>query len=380
MSTHEPLASGRDADVYARGEGLVARRYRDGRSAAAEAEVLRRVHALGYPVPALHAVDGPELVMQRVEGPTLADALLGGRVAATEAGGLIAELHNRLHRLEWPGGEPLLHLDLHPLNVIVAATGPVVIDWTNARPGPAGLDAAVTALIFGQLVVLPGMAGGPPEFDDVVRSIATEFLAAFTARVEGGLLDHLDAAAALRGADRNTSEDEREALVTAVAVVRGIVEVAERPALGVAAVDAEAVRPYRLAWLRRGTASEVVEFPGDDDPGTVHLLATAPDGTAAGVATWMPVASPDRPGEPALQLRGMAVDPTRRRQGVGRALIDAGMALAAERGLAWVWANARDSALAFYTAAGFAVVGEGFVTADTQLPHHRILRRVMTQP
>ena len=27
-------------------------------------------------------------------------------------------------------------------------TGPVVIDWTNARPGPPGLDVAMSALIL----------------------------------------------------------------------------------------------------------------------------------------------------------------------------------------------------------------------------------------
>lgn len=144
----------------------------------------------------------------------------------------------------------------------------------------------------------------------------------------------------------------------------------------VVAVAADAVRPYRLAWLRRGTASEDVTFPGDDDPATVHLVATASDRTPVGVASWMEAASPDQPGDPALQLRGMAVDPARRRQGVGRALIDAGLARAAERDLVWVWANARDTALAFYAAEGFEVVGDGFVTTDTQLPHHRILRRV----
>ena len=145
--------------------------------------------------------------------------------------------------------------------------------------------------------------------------------------------------------------------------------------VAVTAVPVGEVRPFRLQWLRRGTASENVNFTGDDDADTVHMIARAADGTPAGVASWMHAASPDRPGEPALQLRGMATDPARRRQGIGRVLVDAGVTLATERGLTWVWANARDSALDFYRSAGFEVVGDGFVTADTQLPHHRILRR-----
>ena len=48
----ELIASGRDSDVFAYADGLVLRRYRDGRSAEGEAATLRAVADLGYPVPA----------------------------------------------------------------------------------------------------------------------------------------------------------------------------------------------------------------------------------------------------------------------------------------------------------------------------------------
>jgi hypothetical protein len=41
-----------------------------------------------------------------------------------------------------------------------------------------------------------------------------------------------------------------------------------------------------------------------------------------------------------------------------------------------VWANARDRALAFYEREGFVVVGDGFVDATTQLPHHVVVSRL----
>lgn len=49
-----------------------------------------------------------------------------------------------------PAGSPtLLHLDLHPFNILIDADGePVVIDWANAATGPAELDAARTATIM----------------------------------------------------------------------------------------------------------------------------------------------------------------------------------------------------------------------------------------
>ncbi|MFE5309558.1 phosphotransferase [Isoptericola sp. NPDC056605] len=84
-------------------------------------------------------VDGPGMLLERLAGPTLADELLAGRRDAGEAGALLASLHARLHALPWPDG-PLLHLDLHPSNVVLAARGPVVIDWTDARTGPGYRD------------------------------------------------------------------------------------------------------------------------------------------------------------------------------------------------------------------------------------------------
>jgi len=143
-------------------------------------------------------------------------------------------------------------------------------------------------------------------------------------------------------------------------------------------VSVEEVRPYRVEYLRRGTASENVVFAEDDLPGTRHLAVRGSDGRLVAISSWSHAESPDCPGEPAVQLRGMAVSPDHRRQGLGEVLIGAGLDVARQRGAAWVWANARDSALAFYTSAGFEVCGDGFVTADTQLPHHRIRRAVNT--
>lgn len=145
-------------------------------------------------------------------------------------------------------------------------------------------------------------------------------------------------------------------------------------------VTVDEVRPFRLAYLRQGTASHDVVFAEDGDRRTRHLAIRRGDGRLVAISSWNVAESPDRPGESALQLRGMAVSPDARRQGLGEALIEAGVALAAKRQAAWVWANARDTALAFYRSVGFDVVGDGFVTADTRLAHHRILRAVRPSP
>jgi ribosomal protein S18 acetylase RimI-like enzyme len=70
----------------------------------------------------------------------------------------------------------------------------------------------------------------------------------------------------------------------------------------------------------------------------------------------------------------MAVDPAQRGRGVGAVLLDAGLRRVIAEGADVVWANARDTALAFYRRHGFAVAGDGFVDTTTGLPHHRIVR------
>jgi aminoglycoside phosphotransferase (APT) family kinase protein len=211
------IASGRDADVFAYDEGLVLRRYRDGRSAEEEAATLRAVASLGYPVPVVHDATGPVIVMERVDGPTLAESLVTG-LAPDEGGALLADLHDRLHALAWPGaapGEALLHLDLHPLNVILRRPTPVVIDWSNARPGSADLDVAMTAVILAQVVVTDGMLEAVG-IDESARPALARLLTVFAAEVGTPYAGALAAAEALRRQDPYQSGAELEALSRAV--------------------------------------------------------------------------------------------------------------------------------------------------------------------
>jgi aminoglycoside phosphotransferase (APT) family kinase protein len=160
------LASGRDGDIFEFAPGLVLRRTRSGRSIAHEARTMRYAAEQGYPVPRIEEVraDGTEIVMERIDGPIMADAMvrppwkLGAHVRA------LADLHDQLHEIPGPdwlpempgGGDRLLHLDLHPLNVIMSPRGPVVIDWPNARRGNPMADVALTyALVCCGRIPLP---------------------------------------------------------------------------------------------------------------------------------------------------------------------------------------------------------------------------------
>ncbi|HEV7762361.1 MAG TPA: phosphotransferase [Acidimicrobiales bacterium] len=149
------LASGRDADIFEYEPGLVLRRSRAGRSMATEARTMEHARSCGYPVPAIDRIsdDGTDLVMERLDGPSMFEALSRRPWTIGRQGRVLADLHQRLHEIaapDWlpdaPGGvgDRLLHLDLHPLNVILTAQGPVVIDWPNARRGDPDVDVALT--------------------------------------------------------------------------------------------------------------------------------------------------------------------------------------------------------------------------------------------
>ncbi|UUU21630.1 phosphotransferase family protein [Streptomyces sp. DSM 40750] len=159
----------------------VLRRYRDGwGDAAAEAEVMEYVRGHGYPVPRVRSATRTEMVLERLSGPTMVEAFAAGLLDPAQAGAILARLLHDLHALpprlprdlhalpprnhavSQPGGSGpatptalprVLHLDLHPENVIVTPHGPQVIDWNNAEEGPPGLDWGVSAMILAQVVV-----------------------------------------------------------------------------------------------------------------------------------------------------------------------------------------------------------------------------------
>jgi GNAT superfamily N-acetyltransferase len=130
--------------------------------------------------------------------------------------------------------------------------------------------------------------------------------------------------------------------------------------------------PVRLAVLRADTPTKEVAFAEDTWPGVSHLGMRL-DGELVATSSWIPRPCPSRPGRSAIQLRGMATMQHLQGTGVGGRLLQAGLVRARAAGAELVWANARDSALAFYTRHGFQVVGDGFVDAVTQLPHHVIV-------
>ena len=217
MGQRSPLAHGRDADVYDLGDGRVLRRYRDGAEVAREAEVMRFVAGHGVPVPVISAASGGDLVMERLCGPTLLAALEAGQVRAVEAAQVLADLHARLDAVPPRPGrtsrEQVLHLDLHPDNVMLEARGPVLIDWRNTTDGRRAVDVAMTALILAQVAV---------DGADSRAAAAMDVLTQFVALVDRDTLTALDDAAARRTGDPNLTGLERRLLPLAVSAVHRV--------------------------------------------------------------------------------------------------------------------------------------------------------------
>jgi len=197
------LASGRDADVYALDERRVLRRYRRGGEVSGEAAVMRYVAEHGYPVPRVYEADGADLILERLDGPTMLQALGSGALELGAGATVLADLLDRLHKVRVRAatdpGTRILHLDLHPENVVMTEGGPVVIDWRNSTEGPPELDVAMTALIVAQVAVDPGH-----EF----TAQAELFLEVFLGCTRDNPLSQLEAAVRRRGADPNMTGDE----------------------------------------------------------------------------------------------------------------------------------------------------------------------------
>lgn len=168
------LARGREADVYALDDATVLRRVRvPGTSRTLlDAKVMTYLSEQGYPVPRVLDADEDSMVLQRLDGPTLLEQLQRRPWTVRSSARTLARLHDTLGEIEAPdwlraprvqsGPAParrgMLHLDLHPGNVIATPQGPVVIDWADAAAGDPALDLAKT-LVTIATADLPGPAG-----------------------------------------------------------------------------------------------------------------------------------------------------------------------------------------------------------------------------
>ena len=156
---------------------------------------------VGYPVPAIEELsdDGFDMVMERIEGVTMVEALGKAPWTVRRQAATLADLHRRLHEFEAPEflpaapvgtGTKVIHLDLHPLNVMIGPKGVFVIDWPNARRGDPDVDVGLAWVLMaaGQI---PG-GGAKARLMGFGRSLLVNgFLSHFDRDAVAGRLRHI---------------------------------------------------------------------------------------------------------------------------------------------------------------------------------------------
>jgi len=176
--------------------------------------MMRYLDQAGFPVPKVYDADGSDLVMERLDGRDMLVDLARRPWRAPRHARLLADMHNRLHQIPAPPGfgEPLgpgdtvLHLDLHPGNIMLTSRGPVVIDWSNRAVGPAGADVALAYLIMACSEVddLPMM------IRPIVGSVRATVVRHFLRGVQDDPVPYIAVAARYRMVDRNVRPAEVE--------------------------------------------------------------------------------------------------------------------------------------------------------------------------
>ena len=141
-------------------------------------------------------------------------------------------------------------------------------------------------------------------------------------------------------------------------------------------IDLDDTYALRLAVLRENTPTRNVLFPEDHWSGVFHLGIRNEVDQLIAISSWVPRDLETSNGVRGLQLRGMATVHAMQGTGAGGMLVEAGIQRAEHLGFDQVWANARDTALAFYARHRFAVIGDGFIEQATQLAHHVVVRNL----
>lgn len=205
VAQRQHLASGQDSDVFIRSDGLLVKRTRTGRDLRREAEMMTYLSGHGIAVPRVHDVTADELVMQYVPGPRMSEEIGRKPWLAAQLGRELAELHHQLDRIAAPdflsGDGDLLHLDLHPGNVVLGPEGPVVLDWASAIKGDRRVDVALSWVSLAVARLKP------------VRKLTRwRFLRSFMANVDPKAREAIPEAARIRLARHDRDPVERAAL------------------------------------------------------------------------------------------------------------------------------------------------------------------------
>lgn len=137
-------------------------------------------------------------------------------------------------------------------------------------------------------------------------------------------------------------------------------------------VSLDVILPLRQEVIINGTDRDSPYFPGDESAETRHA-AVLDQGTCIACATALPSLYE---GEPAWQLRGMAVAPPFQRQGIGSLLLQfLETELPRIMPTIYIWCNAREKAAPFYLQAGYKIDSPLFFIEKVGM-HYRMVKQL----
>jgi GNAT superfamily N-acetyltransferase len=116
----------------------------------------------------------------------------------------------------------------------------------------------------------------------------------------------------------------------------------------------------RNAVLRPGMNISACVFEGDDLSSTKHFGAFSEENDLVGIVSIFYKDHDAIETKNVFQIRGMASSKSYRGHGVGRLLLSAVESYAKKQGAILIWANARTSAIGFYTKLGYSLASEEF--------------------
>jgi GNAT superfamily N-acetyltransferase len=142
----------------------------------------------------------------------------------------------------------------------------------------------------------------------------------------------------------------------------------------IARVDAGELYELRRRVLREDDPTKSVDDTRDAEPTAMHFAGLLGD-TVVVSASFYPTSAPIRENLMSYQLRFMAVDFDAQGHGYGAGVLATAEEALRDAGAEQLWANARDTALGFYTATGWETIADSAnISAETQLPHHKIAK------
>jgi len=209
---------GRTAEVYAYGDDRVVKLIRPGfpdwlgTAEAAAAELVGGVVEAAPRFFGTIRIDGRiGLIYQRLDGPSMLDRLTEQPWSVEGQARNFAAMHAAMHGRDGaglpelkgrfreaiersaehlslaaqeasvrrlsalPDATAICHGDMHPGNIVITATGPVVIDWLTAGAGPPAADVARTLFLLRDGAI-------PPEVPRVQRWLITRLRRTFASR------------------------------------------------------------------------------------------------------------------------------------------------------------------------------------------------------